>query len=63
MPARQFITLDGAAAKMQCSKRHLRRLVSSGQLPAYRVGINRMIRIDVADLDKIITPVVPRGKM
>ncbi len=53
-----IITLDQAAEELQCSKRHLRRLIASGQLKAYRLGVgSHLIRIDRADLGKILRPV------
>ncbi|WP_082942950.1 helix-turn-helix domain-containing protein [Mycobacterium sp. 852002-40037_SCH5390672] len=61
MPTRHWVSLYDAADELGCSIRHLRRLISAGELRAYRIGTHRMIRIDRADLDKVIQPVVPNG--
>jgi excisionase family DNA binding protein len=56
------LTLDQAAEELGASLRTVRRLVSSGQLPAVRIGNSRTIRIDRDDLEKVLKPVVPNGK-
>lgn len=56
------LTLDQTADELGTSLRTVRRLVSSGQLPAVRVGNSKLIRIDRDDLDKLLTPVIPNGK-
>jgi excisionase family DNA binding protein len=59
MPTPHFVSLDDAAETLDCSKRHLRRLIADGKLPAYTVGTNRVIRIDRDDLKALLQPVVP----
>jgi excisionase family DNA binding protein len=56
-----MLSLDEAAQELRMSKRALRRLISSGELPAYRVG-RGLVRIKSADLDGVLKPVVPNGK-
>jgi excisionase family DNA binding protein len=57
------LTLNEAADELGVSKRTLRRLISSGQLPAVRIGIGTaIVRIDPDDLANVIHPVVPNGK-
>ena len=57
----KLITLDDAAERLAISKRGVRRLISSGQLKAYRINA-RVIRVDSADLTSVLRPVVPNGK-
>ena len=57
----KMLTIDDAAEELGVSKRTLRRLISSGSLPAYRVG-SQAIRIKPADLEKALKPVIPNGK-
>jgi excisionase family DNA binding protein len=56
-----MLSLDEAAQELSMSKRALRRLISTGELPAYRVG-RGLVRIKAADLDGVLKPVVPNGK-
>jgi len=59
--ARKLITMDAAADWLGVSKRHVRRLISSGQLPAYRIS-EAIIRIDANELEPLLAPVVPHVK-
>ena len=45
------LTLDAAAEEISASKRTVRRLISSGELRAYRIG-RGIIRVDADDLEK-----------
>jgi excisionase family DNA binding protein len=56
----RLISIDVAAQELGISRRTVRRLISSGELPAYKVGPGSL-RIKVADLDKVMVPVVPQG--
>jgi excisionase family DNA binding protein len=56
------ITIDQAADELGISRRSLRRLITSGQLRAYKIGKSRLVRIDREDLANVIHPVVPNGK-
>jgi excisionase family DNA binding protein len=58
----QKITLDAAADELGISKRTVRRLISSGDLRAYLIGRNRLVRIDRDDLTDVMHEVVPNGK-
>ena len=58
----QKITLDAVAAELDVSKRTVRRMISSGRLPAYRVGNSSLVRVDRDDLHSVLTPVIPNGK-
>ena len=61
MKVGRLITLNDAAERLAISKRGVRRLISSGQLKAYRINA-RVIRVDSADLTSVLQPVVPTGK-
>jgi excisionase family DNA binding protein len=61
--SKRYATLDEIADELECSKRHVRRLITSGQIKAYRVGKeSQVIRIDREDLPNVLIPVVPNGK-
>ena len=53
----QLITIEVAAERLSCSHWTIRRMISRGEIPAYRFGKARMIRIDPRDLDRIKRPV------
>lgn len=55
------ISLETAADELGVSKRTVRRLISAGQLPAYRVG-EQSVRIDINDIASVLKPIVPDGK-
>lgn len=59
-PKTQFpaspVTIDQAAAYLQCNAITIRRMISRGELRAYRYSA-RIIRIDMADLEKLRRPV------
>jgi excisionase family DNA binding protein len=58
----QKIKIDAAAEEMNTSSRTIRRLISDGQLRAYRLGRSSVVRIDRDDLLKLLRPIVPNGK-
>jgi excisionase family DNA binding protein len=52
---REWLSLDDGSNVSGFSTKTLRRKIATGELPAYRLGSNgRGIRIDRADLDKLI---------
>jgi excisionase family DNA binding protein len=54
------ISLKAASDELGVSKSSLRRMITTGELPAVRIGKGRsIIRIDVDDLAKVVNPVVP----
>jgi excisionase family DNA binding protein len=58
----KMVNIDAAADQLGISKRSVRRLISSGELTAYRIGkMVATVRIDSDDLDKLLKPVVPNG--
>jgi excisionase family DNA binding protein len=52
------LTLDAAASELGISKTGVRRLISSGELRAYKVG-RKLVRIDADDIAKVLRPIVP----
>ncbi len=44
----QYRTVPEIADRWQCSERHVRRVIASGQLTAHRFG--RLVRVSEADL-------------
>ena len=52
MAGRKYLTLAEAAEMYGVSERTLRRRISEGRLPAYRIG-PRAIRVSVADVENL----------
>jgi excisionase family DNA binding protein len=59
-PSRRLASLPEAAQYVGCSEKTLRRRVSDGSLPAYRLG-PRLLRVDLADVDQLLLRRVPVG--
>jgi excisionase family DNA binding protein len=53
--ADHLITLQAAADRLGISKETVRLWVANGDLPAVRMG-PRLIRVDIADVDRLLTP-------
>lgn len=49
-----FVSYPTAAEITTASVRTLKRLTASGQLPCYRIGRTRTLRVKTADLAKLI---------
>jgi excisionase family DNA binding protein len=58
-PERGYIGLQDAAAYLDVNPMTIRRMISRGQLTAYRLGGKggRLIKIRVADLDALMSPI------
>lgn len=54
--ARNLISVDAAAIYLGLNPRTIRRYITDGVLPAYRVG-GTLIRVDQADVDALIRPI------
>ena len=52
----ELIGLQEAAACCNVDPRTIRRWIAAGRINAYRVG-PRLIKVDVAELDKVLRPV------
>jgi excisionase family DNA binding protein len=62
MPTRTFLSIDEASDELGVSRRTLRRLISSGKLPACKVSRN-LVRIKTEDLEQVLSPITPNHKM
>jgi excisionase family DNA binding protein len=58
----QKITLAATAERLGISRDSVRRLISSGELRAYRIGSQYSIRVDTDDLAAVLKPIVPNGR-
>lgn len=58
-PRPQLWTIDDAAEHLKCNRETVRRLISDGNLRAYRYG-PRMVRIDPRDIDRMRRPIGAR---
>lgn len=60
-PSRRWLTQSESAEYIDTTDRTIRNLISRGELPAYRIGRSRMIRIDRHDLDALLRPIPTVG--
>ncbi|MBJ7324838.1 MAG: helix-turn-helix domain-containing protein [Rhodococcus sp.] len=56
MSSRKLVSISAAAAELGVSDRTVRRYIAAGRLKGYRVG-QRMIRVDLAQLDLAVVPI------
>ncbi len=56
------IGLKEACKILQLSPNTVKRLVREGRLPAYQVAGVRGLQFEREDVEKLITPVEPKGK-
>jgi excisionase family DNA binding protein len=56
----RYVSMDAAAEELGVSERTVRRMISEGHLPGYRVG-KRVIRIKREDLDSLIRRIPTAG--
>jgi len=54
--ARVYIGIPEAATYLDVAEKTIRRFIRDQKLPAYRLG-NRVIKIRIADLDNVLTPI------
>jgi excisionase family DNA binding protein len=52
-----LLTIGDAMEELRCSESTVRRLISSGELRAVKIGSARAIRIPRAGLDSLLEPV------
>jgi excisionase family DNA binding protein len=52
------VSLRATGDELGISLRGVRRLISSGELPAYRVG-RAAVRIDIDDIAAVLKPILP----
>jgi excisionase family DNA binding protein len=55
-----WVTINEVAQYLHCTTRTVRRLIATGDLPAYRLG-DRMIRLDMRDVDGLLRRVPTAG--
>ncbi len=55
-----YVTIAEAAQQLEWNPRTVRRRISEGALPAYRLG-PRHIRIKVSDIDAMLRPIPTAG--
>ena len=56
----ELLTVQETAQMLKVAPITIRRYISSGRLPAVKVG--RAIRVHREDVDNLLTPVVPEGR-
>jgi excisionase family DNA binding protein len=56
----ELISVNDAALRLDVSAHTVRRWITSGMLPAYRVG-RRLIKVDLADLDRVAKRIPTAG--
>jgi excisionase family DNA binding protein len=56
--ARQYESIEDAAARLDVNPRTRRRRIADGSIPGYRVGGGRSIRLDREEVDaRLLTPI------
>lgn len=53
---RRYVTLAEAADYLDCNERTIRRMIAAGRITGYQVT-PRMIRVDLTELDQVLTPI------
>jgi len=53
---RKFVSITEAAEYLGLSPKTIRNMIERGDLPAWRIG-RKTIRLDLRDLDAMITPI------
>ena len=56
MPAQRLIDVKASAQRLAVSPQTIRRMISRGDLTAYRVG-PKLLRLDADELDRIARPI------
>ena len=59
--AQRFVSQEDAAARWGVSVDTIRRLISAGKVTGYRLN-NRIIRVDVAEVDAAFKPIPTSGR-
>lgn len=57
----QWLTLNQAATHAAASTRTVRRWIAEGKLPAYRAAGRQSVRVKLADVDALFTPIPTAG--
>ena len=59
--AQRFVSQEDAAARWGVSIDTIRRLISAGKITGYRLN-NRIIRVDMAEVDTAFKPIPTSGR-
>jgi excisionase family DNA binding protein len=51
------MSIESAAEYLDCSTKTIRRRIASGDLRAYRLASSRVIRVDLAEVDRMLRPI------
>jgi excisionase family DNA binding protein len=54
-PSRRYASVPVAAEAIGCSPKTLRRRISDGTIPAYKLG--RLVRVDMAEVEAAFVPI------
>jgi excisionase family DNA binding protein len=54
-------SIESAAQRWELNPRTIRRMIARGQIIGYRVGGNKLLRVDPAEVDAAMTPVPTVG--
>lgn len=58
---RQLVTLTVAAEHLGVNPMTLRRRIADGTLPGYRIAGSRSVRVDMADVEAMVTVIPTAG--
>ena len=61
--ASSLVSINQAADALAVSHMTVRRMIQRGELPAFRVGKSRAIRIKSSDIQKMLRPVTPLAEV
>jgi excisionase family DNA binding protein len=56
----RFASIREAAEHGAVSQKTIRRYIASGQLTAYRFGVN-LLRVDLSEIDRLLKPIPTAG--
>jgi excisionase family DNA binding protein len=54
---RRYISIAEAAAYMGCGINSVRRMINSGELHAYHFGSRRLTRVELTEVEALLTPI------
>jgi excisionase family DNA binding protein len=57
---RTLVSIEQAAELLGCTDRSIRRWITDGRLPAYRVA-NKLVRLDLDDVYALLRPIPTAG--
>lgn len=58
--AAPLVSINEAAEVLAVNHMTVRRMIWRGELPAYRIGKSRAIRIKTSDIEKMLRPIEPQ---